>query len=155
MKKWMWYSAAVLAVVLFGAGSSAGTDVGNLQPVQIVRLGRSGSQIAVWTDTGDWGTGLTLEAAVKSMQMAATGEIFLETADHLLLSADCLDLMEDAMDFLRPSCSVCLLDGEPDLGQVGAYFQIHIPQVTLMEYRAGMHQLETLKITNGRMALVS
>ena len=155
MKKWLWLSAAFIAVAVVGTKPSAGKDVAKLQPVQVVCLSRSGDDITVWTDTGDWGAGATLKAAVENMKMAATGEIFLETADYLLLTPDCRAVLGDAGVFLRPSCSICLLEGEPDMERIGQFLELHAPEVTMMEYRAGRHRLQTLKTIDGRMSLVS
>lgn len=151
MKKWV----ALLAAAILIKTPSAGTDIGKLQPVQVVCLTRAGDGVAVWTDTGDRGTGPDLKTAVEDMKARATGEIFLETADHLLLTPDCLELLEEASELLRPSCTLCLLEGEPDMEQIGQFLKIHPPAVTLMEYRAGWGQPQTLKTGEGRMTLVS
>lgn len=155
MKKRLWLFAALLAAAILGRTPSAGMDVGKLQPVQVVCLARGEGNVSVWTDTGDWGAGPDLKAAVEDMKACAAGEIFLETADHLLLMPDCLELLEDAAALLRPSCSLCLLEGEPDMEQIGQFLALHAPTVTLMEYRAGWGQLQTLKTADGRMTLVS
>ena len=154
MKKWLWFLAAFLVVATVGMQPSAGKDVAKLQPVQVVCLGKYGDSFAVWTDTGDWGTGATLDDAVENMKMAAVGEVFLETADHLLLMEDCMDLLEDVTAYLRPSCSLCLIRGEPDMKRIGQFLQAHAPEVTLMEYRAGMKKIQTLKSEEGRVNLV-
>lgn len=155
MKKWLLILAALLGILTMGTESTAGMDVGKLQPVQVLCLRRMGRDVIVWTDTGDRGTGADLKAAVEDMKRSASAEIFLETADHLLLMPDCIDLLQDAAHFLRPSSTLCLLEGEPDMERIGQYLQVHAPQVTLMEYRAGLQKLQTLKTTDGRMALVS
>lgn len=155
MKKWLWFLAAFLVVAMVGTKPSAGKDVAELQPVQVVCLGKSGDNIAVWTDTGDWGMGLTLDAAVEDMKMAAAGEVFLETADYLLLMEDCLLLLEDVAAYLRPSCSLCFMQGEPDLNRIGQFLRTHVPEITLIEYNAGIRKLQTLKTEKGRMYLVS
>jgi hypothetical protein len=57
--------------------------------------------------------------------------------------------------YLRPSCGVCLEDGETDLEQVGLFLRQHTPEITLMKYRAGDRALQTLVTREGRMHLVS
>lgn len=155
MKKWLRYGALVLAVLVFGAEPSAGKDVGKLQPVQVVCMSRAGTDIILWTDTGDRGAGPTPEDALQAMKSAAAGEIFLDTAEHLLLTADCLDILAEMGAQLRPSCSLCLMEGQPDMENVGQFLSLHTPAITLMEYRAGLRQLQTLKTIEGRMSLVS
>lgn len=155
MKKWLYFLTGLFVVGALGTDSSAGKDVGKLQPVQVVCLSYADDKVRIWTDTGDAGSGPDLMAAVGDMSAAAASEVFLETADYLLVSRDCLALLQDAAGVLRPSCSVCLMDGQPDMERVGQYLTLHIPQITLMEYRAGEQSLQTLKTTDGRMTLVS
>ena len=155
MNRWLWMPEALFVVAVLGSRPSAGTDVGKLQPVQVVCLARTNGNVMVCTDTGDCGTGADLKTAVEDMKACAAGEIFLETADHLLLMPDCLELLEEAAVLLRPSCTLCLLEGEPNLEQIGQFLDLHAPKVTLMEYRAGWGKLQTLKTTDGRMCLVS
>lgn len=155
MKKWLWILGALAAAAVIGSKPSAGTDVGKLQPVQVVCIERADDNVIVWTDTGDQGVGEDFNAAVQDMKNAAIGEIFLETADHVLLSPGSLAQLENAASMLRPSCSVCLFEGELNLEQVGRFLEIHAPERTLMEYRAGLRKLQTLKSIDGRMTLVS
>lgn len=155
MKKWLLYAALIGAVALLAAKPSAGTDIGMLQPVQVVCLSRTGDDVSVQTDTGDWGTGKNLRAAVEHMKAGAAGEVFLDTADHLLLSPDCQDLLSEADGLLRPSCTVCYMEGQPDLERIGQFLRHHTPAITLMGYRAGRRDLQTLLTEDGRMTLVS
>lgn len=155
MKKWPWYFAILAAAAFLGARSGPGQDVGKLQPVQVVCVYREVDAVVVQTDTGDCGVGETLRAATENMNAAAAGEVFLETADHLLVAPDCVDLIGEAMELLRPSSTLCLMEGQPDLTRVGQFLQSHQPEVTLVHYRAGRCDLQTLKTENGRMTLVS
>ena len=155
MKKFTWVIVTALIVIAFWEKSSAGTDVGKLLPVQVVMVSRDEEKVVVQTDTGDFGVGDTLTAAVEDMKASAPGEIFLETAEHLLLAPACMDVLEDAAALLRPSCTLCLVEGEPDMEKLGDFLKLHAPSVTLMEYKAGVRQLQTLKSVEGRMRVVS
>lgn len=155
MKRWLYYLGTVAAVAALSAEPSAGSDIGKLQPVQVVCITVSDGQVTVRTDTEDRGTGETLAAAVSNMQETATGEVFLETADHLLLAPDCQFLLRDVMTLLRPSCSLCWMEGEPEMEDIGLFLQIHAPETTLKDYRAGIRSVQTLRTQNGRMQLVS
>lgn len=154
MKKWLWYFGVIAAVAALSTKPSAGDDIGKLQPVQVVCLSRSDGAVVLRTDTGDWGSGETVQAAVESMKSSAASEIFLETADYLLVAPECMNLLNDAMKLLRSSCSICLMEGEPDMENIGQFLQIHAPEVTLIHYRAGERDLQTLKSEDGRMSLV-
>lgn len=155
MKRWLWYIGVVAAIAALSGKAAAGMDVAKLQPVQVVRLTCPGGKVVIETDMGDWGMGETLKDALKDLNATASREVFLDTADYLIVSQDCVDLLPAMMKQLRPSCSVCLGEGELDMAQVGVYLQQHAPEVTLMEYRAGEHQLKTLVMREGRMKLVS
>lgn len=153
MKRWMYWLLAVLALSILGGKGSTGTDVAKLQPVEVVYVARMDHQVQIKTDTGDRGMGENLQTAIANMQATAPAEIFLETAEYLLVDAE--DLLGELMEVLRPSCRVCILKGDLELERVGAYLRIHQPGVTLRKYRAGMTDLQILKVTEGRMELVS
>lgn len=155
MKRWLWLIGAAVAVAVLSGNASPGKDVGKLQPVEVVYLACREGGVAIETDTGDLGIGANLAEAMEDMKAAAPGEVFLETADHLLLSPECIDLMPALMSILRPSCSVCLTEGAPDMEQVGLFLRVHRPRSTLARYRAGERGIETLVTGEGRMELVS
>ncbi len=154
MKKWLGYLAVIAAVAFLSGKGSAGTDIGTLQPVQAVMVTAQGSQILIETDTGDMGLGETVDAAIGNMKATSAYEIFLDTADYLLIEDGCIPLLSELDAHLRPSCSVCLLAGEPDLEAVGQFLQTHKPEVTLRRYLAGQTALPTLRTQQGRMELV-
>lgn len=155
MKRWLWYIGIVAAVAALSGKTSAGTDIGKLQPVQVVRLSNPQGQVCMETDTGDFGVGENLKAALVDMKMSSSAEIFLDTADYLIISPGCVDLLPAMMQYLRPSCAVCIEEGKPDMEQVGIYLQQHSPTITLIQCRAGQCDLPTLVTREGRVSLVS
>ena len=60
----------------------------------------------------------------------------------------------DLEDRLRPSCCVCLEEGQPDMTRVGQFLQIHTPEITMNDYLAGVTDLPTLLTTKEGMQLV-
>lgn len=155
MKRWLWYLAVIVAVAALSGKSASGTDVGKLNPVQAVRVYSIEDRIVIETDAENFGIGNTLNAALDDMKQTVPSEVFLDTADYLILSPSCQPLLPALMEHLRPSCAVCLEQGQTDVTQVGAFLEIHKPQVTLMRYCAGQTNLPTLITQNGRMELVS
>lgn len=155
MKRLLWYLTAVAAVLFLSGAESAGMDIGKLQPVQVVLVAEESGTVLVSADTGEWGSGEDLAQAMKDLQTTSSLEVFLETADYLLISPNCEDLLPSMKDYLRPSCVVCVVEGQPDLMQVGQFLQRKKPKVTLLQYDAGERVLETLFIEEGRMYLVS
>lgn len=154
MKRWLWYAAALALILAVSAESYRGNDVGELRPVQTVRiLVRDGVKV-IETDSGELGEGETLQDAFADMEATSPARIFLDTAEYLLITPDCKDLLPELMDYLRPSCCLCLIEGEADLEQVGRFLQIHVPDLTLMDFRAGMDEIPLLRTVNGRMELV-
>ena len=149
MKRWIWL---VLAAVLLGCCESPGTDVGKLRPVEVLIVSCQGNLVVLQTDTADLGQGATLEEAVENLQATAPAQVFLDTAEYLLISREALHLLPKLRGYLRPSCGVCLLEGEP-VGDFASYLKIHQPTQTLANHNPG--ELETLKVTEGRMELVS
>lgn len=155
MKRWLWYVAAVVAVAAIGGMPFSGTDVAELQPVELIRVSRSLGTVRVETDTGAFGAGTDLRGAFSDMMETSTGNIFLETADHLLISPAAVDLLPELADRLRPACGICMENGTADLEQAAAYLKTHEPDATLRDIRAGAAAIPSLLVREGRMYLVS
>ncbi len=143
------------AVILLGGKGGTGTDIAQLRPVEVVVVGQKDGQIRIQTDTGDGGIGPDVTMAIDNLKNTAPAEIFLDTAEYLLIERECLGELPNLMNHLRPSCGVCILEGEPDLEQTARYLNIHPPKVTLSRYQAGERRLEVLVIKEGVMELVS
>lgn len=154
MKKWIFFFAALVFVAALGIQSSPGKDIAQLQPVQSVRLSTFNGYIMVETDTGAWGMGGDLDGAVSNMNATTAGQVFLDTAAYLVIAEDLLYLLPSMADHVRPSCGICVEEGQPDMTQVSAFLQIHEPTITLQEYLAGMTELPTLLTTQEGMQLV-
>lgn len=154
MKKWGYFLSVVLGVSVLGGLSSAGTDVVKLQPVEVVVVQKE-EKIRIQTDAGNWGVGNSLEEAIENLHTVTPAEVFLDTAEYVLIKQNCVNLLPELMGYLRPSCAVCLLEGEALPEGVAQFLQIHQPGITLLEYRAGITNIPVLKENEGRMELVS
>jgi hypothetical protein len=130
------------------------TDVARLKPVDVIRVTTHGSDVLVETDTGEMGKGKNLEIAFSDLKNTASGEIFLETADRLLISPEAVFLLPELTDYLRPGCNICVEMGAVELDAVGDFLDIHEPAVTLQDHRAGECILPVLYLIDGRMYLV-
>lgn len=148
MKRILLWAAAFGVVLFFAKVEPAGRNISKLQPVQVLAVSEG---VRIQTDTGEDVTGDSVQAALEKLRDGATGEVFLDTADYLLISDTAL--LEEIEPYLRPSCRVCLLEGEPDLERVGEYLQHHDPEVTLNDFTAGRAQLPILRIKEGRMEI--
>lgn len=153
MKRWLWLAAGLAMVLAVGSEQYRGQDVGELKPVQVVRILSEDDRIIVETDVGAWGDGETVAEAFETMEKTASGRLFWDTAEYLLIDPGCEAVLEEMWAYLRPSCSVCVGVGEMDLTKVGGFLRTHPPKVTLAAYRAGDQELALLRAVDGRMEL--
>ena len=135
MKKWLYLAAALAAVGLLARLPHPAKDISKLEPVRLVYLYKEGGKLHLETDTGAHGSGKSLTEAAADMRTRAEGEIFLETAEFLLLAPD-VTVTEEYFTLLRPGCRVCNTTRRPDLSASARYLSIHPPEHTLTDLRA-------------------
>lgn len=155
MRRWLLYGIAFGAAILLDLSPFRGTDVGKLLPVEVVRISRENGEILLQTDTGDTGKGTDINEALLELQATTAGNVFLETADYLLIQPGCEEMLGALAGILRPSCSICVEVGEAELEKVAKFFAAHEPQVTLQKWRSGKAHLPMLVVKEGRMELVA
>ena len=135
MKKWL-YPAAILATIgILSRLPHPAKDITALKPVRAVSLSLDGEQLQIETDTGDSGSGATLTDAYGDMKSKADGEIFLDTAEFLILSPD-VPITADFYEIFRPTCKLVIFNTQPDLETISDYLAIHTPKTTLAHMRA-------------------
>lgn len=135
MKKWL-CAAAVLAVIgLLARLPHPAKDISKLEPVRLVYLYMEAGALHIETDTGERGKGRTLPEAEADLRAKADGEIFLETAEFLLLAPD-VTVTADFCQILRPACKVFYTEEQPDLTAAAQYLSAHPPNLKLAELRA-------------------
>ena len=134
MKKWLFLAAVLIAVAVLSRRPHPARDVAKLEPVQVVYVRIDGAEYSVETDTGAKGTGATLTEAAADMKANATAEIFLDTAEFLLLHP-AVPITEEFHTLLRPTCKVTFTTATPDLQAASDYLTIPSPPVTLAQLR--------------------
>ncbi len=154
MKRILWL-VLLLAIAVFGSKLFEATDVARLQPVEVIRLSAQGDLLCVETDTGQSGMGETLAAAFENLKATSSGDIFLDTADYLILTKQTAVMAGEMMNYMRPACRVCVESGVADLTVVANYLNSHEPTLSLMQCCGEMRELPVLKTQEGRMELVS
>ncbi len=154
MRKILWLLALMLTAA-YGSGLFEASDVAKLQPVELIRISWLGNDILVEMDTGEQGHGATLAEAFADLKEKTTGDIFLDTADQVLLTRETEELIPELLEFLRPACRVCLEDGSADLEKAAAFLDTHQPEITLMDCQNMSRQLPVLVTREGTMKLVS
>lgn len=153
MKRWVIYAAVIAALLLASEKGSAGTDIAGLEPVQILRVETLAGNVALRTDTGQSGVGEDLDAATADLKETASGEIFLDTAEYLLVTPSALKWLPELAELLRPACRVCIDCGRTELEAVADYLSVHEPEVTLRQYRRSACPLPVLYQEGERMYL--
>lgn len=134
MKKWLYFAAALAGMFLLQRLPHPAKDISRLEPVQIVYLYKEGEMACLETDTGARGRGRSLADAAQDMTARAEGEIFLETAEFLLLDPD-VKLSSDLFTLLRPDCGVFYTEERPDLRASARYLSMHPPGTKLRDLR--------------------
>ena len=135
MKKWLFFAAVLAAVAILSRRPHPARDVAKLEPVQVVYVYMDRGELTVETDTGARGNGATLTEAAADMKANASAELFLDTAEFLLLDP-AVPITEEFHTLLRPTCKVTLTTVPPDLQSASAYLSNHTPPLALSELRA-------------------
>ena len=134
MKKWLIFLAVLTAVAILSRRPHPARDVARLEPVQAVYIHQKNGTLCIETDTGAAGSGNTLTEAAADLKASASGEIFLDTAEFLLIDPE-VTITADFHTLLRPTCGVTFTTAPPDLQATADYLTIHQPFVTLLELR--------------------
>lgn len=137
MKRWLLLSAALAAVAILSRLPHPARDISGLEPVEVVWLHMEESGLVIETDTGAKGTGKTLSEASEDMKKTASAEIFLDTAEYLIMDPN-IPVSGDCFALFRPDCKVCFTAASPDLEKAADYFRTHTPSIRLSELRANI-----------------
>ena len=146
MKRILLYIAALALALLGGRG----TDIGSLRPVELVRLTEQGGILVLDTDTGDRGWGLSIDQVVEKLKETTSGEIYLDTADFLLLEEGTEVYLSDLRHYLKEKTAVAYAAGGIDLKEAVSYLRIHEPSGSMKE---GKRPREKLILEAGKMIL--
>lgn len=130
MRRWVLLAAAF--AVLSWASPIRGIDVGELEPVGLVRV-RCDGRIVLETDTGAAGKGRSLEEAAKNLEETAEGKVFLDTADYAVVSENYKEKLSELLELVRPGTEICILDGSGDCEELARFLSAHSPGTTLWE----------------------
>lgn len=139
MKKWLYPAAVLAAIGLLARLPHPAKDIAKLKPVRAVYLSMDGGKLSIETDTGDSGSGRTLAEAAADMRSGADRELFLDTAEFLILAPD-VPITGEFCRLLRPGCRVVCARKKPDLNTVSDYLAIHTPEKTLAQLNAALIQ---------------
>ena len=137
MKKVIWLVAVIVTVAITGLLPFAGTDIAKLHPVEVLIVSRSEDGLLLQTDSGMLGTGKNVEEALQTLRLSSEGNIFLDTANYLLISPDCTEEIVTLWNYVRPACQVYHFKGEGKYEKIGKYLESHPSQTTVLGYLQG------------------
>ena len=142
----VWYVAALSLLLLGGRG----TDIGRLRPVEVVQLTEKDGLLFLETDTGDVGWGLTINQAVQKLKETTPGQIYLDTADFVLLEEGLEEYIPDLRSYLKRRTRMAYGAKGVDLPMVADYLRVHRPTGTIGN---GRKPEELLSFEGGKMIL--
>ncbi|MBQ6840119.1 MAG: hypothetical protein IJO45_05460 [Oscillospiraceae bacterium] len=143
MRKWLYPAALLAAIGILSRLPHPAKDITRLKPVRAVYLYGEAELLTIETDTGDSGSGPTVSDAYGDMKAKADGEIFLDTAEFLILSPE-IPVTAEFYKIFRPTCKLVISDTPPDLETVSDYLAIHTPKTTLAQIRAFGYQEQVI-----------
>ncbi|MBR3974031.1 MAG: hypothetical protein IKJ99_08785 [Oscillospiraceae bacterium] len=128
MKRLLLYIMVIGAALLI---PEQGTDVGKLQPVELIFLYKDEGEIVLETDTGGMGRGETLAEAYQDLEDTTPGTLFLDTADYLLVARSARTLVPQMAAYMKVNTGVCQAEKGTDLVLAAEYLGVHQPEKTL------------------------
>ena len=166
MKKF-WAIPALLALLAAARlVMPTATDAAELLPVTVLQVDTApAGAVRVTCDVGEdelTGVGATLDDALKSLSDSAPGTLFLQTAEHILITPAARYALPQAANSqaLRPAARVYIVQGgAPKLATAGDFLRAHGGGARLMDVRAALlgakdaPRPQTLVCTQGRLAL--
>lgn len=133
MKEKLAYLIVILAMLLVPVQAF---DLEELRPAGTVSVWQMEGWTRIRTDTGDAGEGEDLEEAYQNMKEKAMGEVFLDTAEYLILIGE-HDDKETLTRYLGRNIRVCEATCEVDLKKAEQYLASHKPTMRLKDMQAG------------------
>ena len=144
-----------MLVILFAAASFwalgllpfRATDAAKLLPVKTVVVMKSGDRYVVDVGAGVRAVGRTLSEALERLKEEVTGEIFLPTAEQVIVTEPAEGAVEAVAEeeSLRPAAGLYLTPiAAPDPEALGAYLAAHRSNYTILDAQAALAAGETL-----------
>ncbi len=144
MKKLLYLALTVAILTVHSLMPFQGTDVGKLHPVEVLYIEKQNGQFEITADTAVTGRGTTIADAVYDLHRVTPGNIFLETANYLLLSPDMEVPPEMFWNYFRPACLIYICNEKPALEKIAKLLESHPSGVTLLNWRNGAENIPRL-----------
>lgn len=149
MKKLAWIALTVLLLGALGLLPFRATDAAKLLPVKTVIVTRSGDSYTVDVGAGVRAVGRSLAEALERLREEVTGEIFLPTADQIVVTEPANGAVEAVAEetAFRPAAGIYLTpEAEPDPEALGEYLASHPSNTTLLDLRVALATDRVLRL---------
>jgi hypothetical protein len=123
-------------------------DVAQLKPVEAVVISVDQGEIVLRGEECT-GRGISWEAAWEDLKRGAAGDLFLGTAEQIILVGEASELLSQVAwsERLRPAAMVCACVGEaPDPEEAARYLSAHNSGLTLQKVRAMLLRQEPVRL---------
>lgn len=152
MKRWGICLGVLTVLLLLPSGHR--TDVGKLEPAELLYIYEEDGAVMAATDTGNLGIARELSGAMRNIKESAAGVVFLDTVDYVLVTEETKELLGQLERDLRPGTKVVLTTGPLALENLGRFLHVHNPELRLCDYLAGQRNLPKLMLAGERCFLV-
>lgn len=146
MKKLVFLLLVVVALAAMGLLPFRAEDAAGLLPVKTVIVTKTGEEYVVDVGAGVRAVGQTLQEALDRLREEVTGEVFLPTAEQVIVTEPAEDAVEAVAEetAFRPAAGIYRTpDPFPDAEAMGAYLASHPSNVTILDVRAALAQGRT------------
>lgn len=142
----------ILVLIALCFAPIKGANIGTLRPVEVVHIYKTQTQVAIATDTGDFGIGETGQAALQNLKATTPGTIYLDTAEYLLIGQGAEPAVMELRDSLKKRVKVCAAEEGVDLSLAAEFLPVHGKLPRLKAWDSNL-DLPQLKVTEKRLIL--
>jgi len=112
--------------------------IGELIPVRVVSVQKENGWTVITTDTGNKGMGGDAQQALRNLKDTASGKIYLDTAEYLLVGKYSEDTVEMLRSEMKKSVQLCATATTADLGEAAKYLAAQGELPKLKDWKMGM-----------------
>ena len=138
---WVFFAALAVCTIVAGLDEGEAHDAAALVPVQALVIDARNGIVTLTTDTGDTGSGASLDAAFSDLRAGCAGTLFTQTAEHVLLTQKAWYLMPQVSvnAQLRPAAKLYRVIGEGVSAERAlSFLQAHPGKLSLSQTRAAL-----------------
>ncbi|MBE6944122.1 MAG: hypothetical protein E7453_07705 [Ruminococcaceae bacterium] len=146
MKKVLLLAAVIIIAWMVRLLPFSGTDIGKLHPVEAVLITNRDGVVYVETDTGIFGSGENMALALSNLILSASGSVFLETANYVLIDWRYPELLQEIGNYFRPACQLYYYTGVGKLNNIGKYLETHPSTASILTHRQGGSEISHIVI---------